>query len=252
MALQRRHKTGRELAYDVAMATMKPLAHWVAMTSRVPTTPFLRAEDFPWIERLEAHWQDIRAELDAVLTFRNDLPAFHEINGDATDISNEHWKSFFFYGFRHRSDVNCARCPRTTALIEEIPGMTTALFSILEPGARLPPHLGPWKGVIRYHLGLRVPTATEKCGLQVDGRIAHWQEGKSIVFDDTYLHSVWNDTDQTRVVLFLDIVRPCRPPGSWINQAVLKAAAWTPFIRSSVRRQREWERRFVEKHGVPA
>lgn len=245
-----RSKTLRERAYDVAMAAMRPLADLVARTSLVPTTPFLRKEDFPWIPELEAHWHDIRAELDQVLVYRDDLPLFHEINRDATDIGSDDWRSFFLYGFGLRSDANCARCPKTTALIEKIPGMTTALFSILSPGARLPPHTGPWKGVIRYHLGLLVPEPADQCTIEVGGQVAHWREGDSLVFDDTYEHSVWNRTPGTRVVLFLDIVRPCRAPGSWVNQAVIKLAALTPFIRSSQRRQRKWEQKFAAKHGA--
>jgi ornithine lipid ester-linked acyl 2-hydroxylase len=246
-----RAKTGRERAYDLAMAALAPLATLVAKTSLVPTTPFLSADVFPWIPKLEANWRDIRRELDGLLTFRDDLPAFHTINRDATDIGSERWKSFFFYGFRHRSDLNCARCPRTASLLATIPDMTTALFSILEPGAHLPRHRGPWKGVIRYHLGLMVPKQREKCTIEVDGEVAHWQEGKSMVFDDTFPHSVRNDTNETRVVLFLDIVRPCRIPGSWVNQAVMKGAALTPFIKSSRRHELEWEARFMEKHGGP-
>jgi beta-hydroxylase len=126
--------------------------------------------------------------------------------------------------------------------------MTTALFSILLPGARLPPHRGPWKGFLRYHLGLMVPAASDQCGIAVDGQLAHWQEGKSLLFDDTYEHRVWNDTLETRVVLFLDVVRPCRFPGSWINQAVIRGTALTPFVRDSIRRHRAWEMRFARQH----
>lgn len=245
-----KRKTLRERAYDTAMAVMMPLAGLVERTSKVPTTPFLRAEDFPWITRLEARWREIRAELDQVLSYRDDLPLFHEINADATDIASQDWRSFFLYGFGLRSDANCARCPRTTELIESIPGMKTALFSILGPGAYLPPHRGPWKGVIRYHLGLMVPEPAEACGIKVGGETAHWHEGQSLVFDDTYEHSVWNRTDGTRVVLFLDVVRPCRAPGSWVNHAVIRGAAVTPFIRSSARRQRQWEQGFAAKRSA--
>ena len=35
-----------------------------------------------------------------------------------------------------------------------------------------------------------------------------WSEGKDILFDDTYIHHVENNTNEIRVVLFLDICRP--------------------------------------------
>src|SRR5579862_3841687 len=215
---QARVRTFRKWAYNKSMAAMSRLAEVVSRSSLVPTTPLLGTDDFPWARPLEEGWRDIRRELEAVLAYREDLPAFHAINGDATNIAHDDWKTFFFYGFGRRSRANCRRCPRTAALIARVPGMTTAFFSILGPGVRLPPHHGPWKGFIRYHLGL--------------------------IFADTYEHSVWNDTDETRVVLFLDVVRPCRFPGSWVNQAVIRTAGMTPFVQDSLRRHRAWERRF--------
>jgi beta-hydroxylase len=130
--------------------------------------------------------------------------------------------------------------------------MKTAFFSILGPGARLPPHRGPWRGFIRYHLGLMVPEPADKIGILVGGEEAHWREGGSLMFDDTYEHSVWNDTAGTRVVLFLDVVRPCRFPGSLVNRAVIGIAGLTPFVRNSINRHRKWERLFGQKHGRAA
>ncbi|HEX4404081.1 MAG TPA: aspartyl/asparaginyl beta-hydroxylase domain-containing protein [Polyangia bacterium] len=240
----------RKKAYNTAISIMDPLAAIVARTSRVPTTPFLRAEELPWTKPLQDGWRDIRRELDRVMVLRDDLPAFHEINGDATTIRNDRWKTFFFYGFGRRSEINCRRCPQTTALIESVPGMMTAFFSILGPRVKLPLHRGPWKGFLRYHLGLIVPAPADQCVIEVGGQRAQWREGEGMVFDDTYEHRVWNDTDGTRVVLFLDVARPCRFPGSLVNQAVIRVAALTPFIQDSMRRHREWERRFSLLHGT--
>jgi beta-hydroxylase len=239
----------RRKAYNSAMAMMKPLGDIVARTSKVSTEPVLRAEDFAWTRPLEENWREIRRELEGVLEYRDHLPAFHEINGDATTISNDNWKSYFFYGFGRRSDDNCRRCPRTAALIEKVPGVSTAFFSIMAPGVRLPPHKGPWKGFLRYHLGLMVPEPMERCGIEVGGVKAYWREGQSLVFDDTYEHHVWNDTNGTRVVLFLDVVRPCRFPGSLVNQAVIRIAGMTPFVQDSFRRHAAWEKKFAKLHG---
>jgi aspartyl/asparaginyl beta-hydroxylase (cupin superfamily) len=106
---------------------------------------------------------------------------------------------------------NCLRCPATAAVLRAIPGVITGFFSILGPGKRLPPHYGPYRGVLRHHLALIVPEPLEKCGIRVDDQTRHWTEGQSLVFDDTYEHEAWNDTDGERVVLFLDIKRPLRP-----------------------------------------
>lgn len=239
----------RDRAYDVAMAAMAPLERAVVRSSLVPTTPFLDVADFPWARSLEENWRSIRAELDPLLALRDELPAFHEITADVSEIADPGWKTYFFYGYGFRSESNCARCPRTAELLARIPGLTTAFFSILPPGSRIPPHRGPWKGVIRYHLGLMVPEP-ERCGITVGGVSAQWHEGQSLVFDDAYEHSAWNESSRTRVVLFLDVMRPCRMPGRLINRAVIGAVRWSPFVMDAKRKHLEWERRFAQKHAA--
>src|SRR5215471_9407928 len=166
----------RDYAYDAVMLALAPLERVVTRSSRVDNAPFLPVDGFPFARDLEREWRVIREELDSVLVHRTDLPAFHEISGDVADISDENWKTYFFYGYGFRSEANCARCPRTAALLQSIPGMTTAMFSILEPGKRIPPHRGPWTGVLRYHLGLKIPDP-DLCGIEVGGVEAHWHEG---------------------------------------------------------------------------
>ena len=108
-----------------------------------------------------------------------------------------------------------------------------AFFSILAPGKHIPEHRGKHKGLIRYHLGLRVPEPKEACRIRVDNTITHWEEGKSLIFDDTYYHEVWNDTDGYRVVLFLDIERPFNFPLSWVNAAVSKLLTNSPQVKQA-------------------
>jgi len=70
-----------------------------------------------------------------------------------------------------------------------------------------------------------------------------------MIFDDCYEHAAWNDTDRTRVVLFLDVMRPCRAPGSWVNRSVISAVRVSPFVRDAKRKHREWERTWAAKYG---
>jgi aspartyl/asparaginyl beta-hydroxylase (cupin superfamily) len=159
----------RERAVDTANRAGAWLLHHLERrllrSSLVPTTAFLPTSVFPWVEELEAHWTTIRSELDEVLAYRDSLPNFQDISVDQASITNDDgWKTFFFFGYGFRSDANCDRCPKTAALLEAVPGLTTAFFSILSPGKRIPPHRGPWRGVLRYHLALQVPEPASGAG----------------------------------------------------------------------------------------
>jgi aspartyl/asparaginyl beta-hydroxylase (cupin superfamily) len=223
----------------------------IARASVLPEQPFYAAADFPWVVSLEANWHAIRAELDDVLARRDELPNFQDISTDQYHLTDDdRWKTFFLYGYGFRSDANCARCPETARLVEAVPGMTTAMFSILAPGKHIPPHDGPYKGVLRVHLGLVVPEPVDRCGIRVGGEVAHWREGASLVFDDTYTHEAWNDTDGTRVVLFLDVIRELRPPLSTLNRWLIAAIGYSPFIQDAKRRHEAWERRFDKLRGT--
>jgi beta-hydroxylase len=239
-----RDKVG-SLLLEAGARVLQVLEWFVVRSSLVPTTPLLPVESFPWARELEDNWKSIRREVDDVLRFREQLPNFQDISTDQESITDDdRWKTYFFFGYGFRSDANCAQCPETTRLLERVPGMTTAFFSILSPHKRIPEHRGPYKGVVRYHLGLLVPEPQESCGIRVGGRVAHWEEGKSLVFDDSYEHEAWNDTDGVRVVLFMDVIRPLRPPASLLNRAIIKAISVSPFVQDAKRRHLAWERRF--------
>ena len=202
--------------------------------SLVGTDPFLDPAQFAWTALLEAHYPAVRAEAEQVLRVRDALPNFQDIAPDAIQLSNDdQWKTFWFAGYGVWDDANCLRCPRTAAVLRAVPGLTTAFFSILGPGKRLPPHYGPYRGVLRHHLALLVPEPSSACGIRVGDQVRHWQEGRSLVFDDTYEHEAWNDTDGERVVLFLDIKRPLRRPLNWVNDGIVRAVARSPFVRAA-------------------
>lgn len=193
---------------------------------------------FLWAQTLEANWRAIRQELDAILKEREALPSFQQVSSRQGRISpDDKWKVFFFYGYGYKAEKNCNRCPRTTELIEAVPGMQTAFFSILAPGKHIPAHRGPYPGVLRYHLGLKVPTRREHCRIRVEEEYAHWEEGRSLLFDDTYEHEVWNDTDEERVVLFLDVLRPLPLPVALLNRGIIRAAGLLPDVQEVRKKQ---------------
>ena len=207
--------------------------------------PFFDESQFPWIENLRHGWKNVLAEAEVVLFERDRLPAFQDISEDVGYITqDDKWKAFMLMGYGISSRNNMRRCPTTTRLLRGIPGVRTAFFSILEPGKRLPPHRGPYNGVLRLHLGLIVPQPIEWCWLRVGAERRIWQPGEVLIFDDSLQHEVHNNTEGVRVVLFVDFLRPCRWPIGWLNRFIVFAARFSPLVQSARRNQVYWEREF--------
>jgi beta-hydroxylase len=248
---------GRSIDAENTMTLLRLFGRVVDLSERLNVKysvfgnpPIYDSAAFPWAKKLEDNWRMIRTELDAILPFRDTLPNFQDICADVSRIQQDNdWKTFFLYAYGLTSEANCRKCAETARLLKSIPGMKTAFFSILSPGKHIPPHRGPYNGVLRYHLGLRVPEPRERVRIRIANEIVHWEEGKSLIFDDAYNHEVWNDTDAIRAVLFVDFLRPVRFPASLLQRAVIKMATWTPFVRAGRDRHERWEKKFYRSQG---
>jgi ornithine lipid ester-linked acyl 2-hydroxylase len=237
-----------ELTISVGEKVLAPIERWIGKRSLVGDATFFPLERFQWVKLIEDNAATIRGELERVLEDRAALPNFQDISKDQIEITDDdRWKTFFLYGYGFEAKLGVEMCPRTAALMRQIPGMTTAMFSILSPRKHILDHRGPYKGVLRYHLGLIIPQEKEACRIRVGEQIRHWEEGKSLIFDDTFNHEVWNDTDETRVVLFVDVLRPLPFPESAINSLIVKAIGFSPFVLDAKRNQEAWERRYLER-----
>jgi aspartyl/asparaginyl beta-hydroxylase (cupin superfamily) len=226
---------------ELGVLVLEPVERWIGRRSPVGDTPFYDTAQFGWVAELERHWTEIRAELEYVLRDRSAIPSFQDISVDQVDLSDDdRWQTYFLFGYGFEVAEHTAACPRTAELVSSVPGMKTAMFSILQPGKHIPHHRGPYKGVLRHHLGLIVPEPAPDCRIRVGDEIRHWTEGSSLLFDDTYDHEVWNDTAGQRVVLFLDVVRPLTGVARALNAVLLWVIAHSPLIRDARRRQARW------------
>ncbi len=185
----------------------------------LPVRMFFEREEFSWIPRLEAAWQEIRQEL---LTLMEQDSGFRPYIDHATgtrkaqewhDLNKSmSWTSLHLYRHGERFEENCSRCPRTIEVLESldlhrVPGYTPeVMFSVLRPHSNIPVHTGSVNGRLVVHLPLIVP---ENCGgLRVADEQRGWREGECMIFDDAYKHEAWNHSDETRVVLILDTWNP--------------------------------------------
>jgi aspartyl/asparaginyl beta-hydroxylase (cupin superfamily) len=228
----------------IGKPALRRLDRFMASQSSVGEAVIFENARFPWVTELEADWKTIRRELNGVLLRRETLPSMQQIQPDQYKVSpDDKWRIFVFSGFGYPSQRNRARCPETARHLDRIPGLTSAFFSLLAPGKHVPRHVGVTKGLLRCHLGLKIPKDTEKCVMELDGGRFHWEEGRAVVFDDTYKHEVRNDTDEERVVLLLDFVRPMRWPGRAAWRCAAGLLRLSPFVRSARRNQLAWEAR---------
>ena len=140
--------------------------------------------------------------------------------------------------------MNCKHAPVTTRLLEAVPNLQTAWFSILSPGYHIPAHRGVSKGIVRAHLGLIIPKEAEKCRMRVGDTINVWRPGEIFVFDDTYEHEVWNDTEEERVILLFDFDRPMRYWGRMVNKTFIALMKHTAFYQEPKKNLQNWEDRF--------
>ncbi|MAS97506.1 MAG: aspartyl beta-hydroxylase [Kiritimatiellaceae bacterium] len=206
---------------------------------------FFDNEDFPITKVLEDKYPIIKGEFEKMQDRLNDFAPFQEMSPDQIYISNDDkWKMFFLKAGKIRFERNCQEFPETMKIIESEKNLISAYFSVIGPRKMLMPHEGPWCGILRIHLGLQIPTEGKGCTLVVNQQEYRWEEGKAVVFDDTYEHIAVNMTDRNRIVLFLDYMRPLPWPLNWLNHFVVYMARFLPYFKIPIQRHKEWEKKF--------
>lgn len=185
---------------------------------------------YPSLRVLDRGLEAIQQELEPLLRERDAIPRYHEVSSVETYISGtvnpeKAWRVFMLRWLGGPGlEENQAKCPRTCALLDQVPGVMQAFFSILDGGKSIPAHDGPYLGYLRYHLGLRVPSERPPT-IRIKDQFHTWQVGKSILFDDSWNHEVTNESNDLRVVLIVDVLRPMSAPAHAINWLTTKVLA---------------------------
>ena len=188
-------------------ALFAPYNALMYLFSGVPSKPYLDRSRFPELDVLKDNWEVIRDE--AMHLFDEGYIRAAERNNDAGfgSFFKKGWKRFYLKWYDNPLPSAEALCPKTVALVSSIPNIKGAMFALLPGGSHLNPHRDPFAGSLRYHLGLSTPNSDD-CRIFVDGQVYAWRDGEDVMFDETYVHWVKNETEQTRVILFCDIERP--------------------------------------------
>ncbi|MCB0508068.1 MAG: aspartyl/asparaginyl beta-hydroxylase domain-containing protein [Bacteroidetes bacterium] len=189
-------------------------------------------ENYPELELLTQHFDTIKKEYISYQNKQDTLQYFDELSvSQQRIVERKKWQAVILRIYGRKVNKQAEYFQQTHQLLEKIPSIKTAFFSVFNPGTKLIPHRGPYKGVLRYHLGIVIPKEYKKCAINIDGTICHWQEGKAFIFDDTYTHEAWNDSEETRVILFIDIVRKLHFPFNKINDFFLFIIQHSPLVR---------------------
>ncbi|MDG2049181.1 MAG: aspartyl/asparaginyl beta-hydroxylase domain-containing protein [Myxococcota bacterium] len=176
---------------------------------------FLPLDEYPELLRLTESFSLIRDELVALQEGGTRIPGFAEIDPGQIRLAGDgQWKTFLFKIFGVEVPRNLALCPETAGLLDQVPRITMAMFSILEPGKTLPLHTGAYRGVLRYILPL-ISTEPDRCAITVGGETHAFEEGVPLLFDDVFPHTAWNLGERPRVVLFIDVER--KMPSPWLT-----------------------------------
>ena len=225
---------GRKRRYD----SQSMLHHYPGL----PAIEFFEREDFPWLDQFEAATDAIRDEFLQILdtetgftpyiTYPDDVP----LNQWAELNNSPNWSAFHLFKKGALVGENAAKCPITMKLLDgapqpDQPGRTpAAMFSLLKPNTRIPPHVGVSNVRLVTHVPLIIPAG---CGFRVGNETREWVPGKAWIFDDTIEHEAWNDSDKLRVVLIFDIWHPhLTPPERAMISAM--AAGMDAFSGSGV------------------
>jgi aspartate beta-hydroxylase len=202
----------------------------------IPPSAFFERSDFPWLTRLEAATDAIRAELQSILASEQGLAPYVQVDEGMDPMQwreldrSPQWSSFHLMRGGVRNEENCARCPAALEALQSIPlayigeHAPEVFFSILKPGTHIPAHSGLGNYKLVTHLPLIIPG---DCSIRVGNETRGWTEGQCLIFDDSFQHEAWNLSGSVRAVLILDIWNPRVTQAERDGMTALVEAIWT-------------------------
>jgi aspartyl/asparaginyl beta-hydroxylase (cupin superfamily) len=227
---------------------MNPALYMYAVSSiitlNVKNPPFIdKREYFSNYHMIEDNYEIIKEELDGIIGRQNSIPAAGDtfggrneyIGNDRTTEDNK-WRIYLVSAGNKPTPAAQQECPKTVEILSKLPEIKSFVFSILEPGVKIPIHVGYYKGILRYMLGMKIPKDRENVFLWVNGIKKHWEEGEGFLWDDTYPHQVYNDTDETRIIVYADIERPLTGILKNINTTMLQLMAGSKTVQDEVKK----------------
>jgi aspartate beta-hydroxylase len=185
-----------------------------------------------------ARWQALRQEALDVARNLQQVPRFHELMAEQAEISandGKDWRVFLLKAYGVEIKHNMAMCPELARLLRAHPEVLSATLSFLAPQKHIPRHRGPFRGILRFYMGLDVPVDDQgqvQTVLGIEDQEHRIASGQYLLWDDTYPHEVWNRSEHMRIALLLDVRRPGLPWGlEVLTRFIVKMIGWTVIVR---------------------
>ena len=189
------------------------------LQAQILKSPILKPTEqlFPSLKKIRDAFPTIYREAIGALAHSK------QIKNDVffNNIADDGWLRFYLKWYGPADSRALEVCPETSALIATIPEVHLAMFSILEPHSKIKRHEGPTRMSLRYHLGIQTPN-DDNCFIEVGREKYSWRDQEDVMFDDTFSHTVENNTHQRRIILFLDIERPQIQSLGLFNKHIIK------------------------------
>ncbi|WP_033950071.1 aspartyl/asparaginyl beta-hydroxylase domain-containing protein [Streptomyces sp. CNQ431] len=220
---------------SVNQPRIRAVTNWIFLRAAGPDRPrvILPEKVFPAARELEERFPALRAEIDALLEKRT-IPAYGAFDPVRAAQVSEEWKLYYAYMYGQSNELAREEVPTLLSFAQSRPEVVNAFVSILDPGVELPPHKDPYAGVLRYHLGVRVPRENPP-HIRLDQDRHTWKEGEGRVLDVSVEHEVANTSEEPRVVVIIDFRRPMGFFASALNRYMLRLKRkWAPqFVEAS-------------------
>ena|SRR5579863_811825 len=183
----------------------------------LPTKPFYERDEVSESAQLESAIPAVLSEFTALHDEAAAFPPYVQVDAQSNlaqwrELNNsKSWSAYHLIRGGERLQDGCDKCPSTAALVEALPlarisgHAPEVFFSVLQPGTHIPPHFGLGNYKLAVHLPLVLPG---DCAIRVGNETREWEQGKCLIFDDSFQHEAWNRSGQARVVLILDVWHP--------------------------------------------
>lgn len=164
---------------------------------------FIDDSSFLWHKEFQEKYAAIYDELNLYLK-ANELEGYFNTSMVSKPKS---WKTISLKNWGINLFKNQKKFPLTTSILEKYPEILSLSFNLLEPNSSILPHCGDTNGIYRCHLGLSVPDGLPKCGFRVRDEVRPWENGKWLIFMDAYNHEAYNNSENPRFIMVIDVLR---------------------------------------------